>query len=213
MRLIDLTNQKFTRLKVLERADNLNNQVRWRCICDCGNEVIVRSAALRNGYTKSCGCLSRDRTIKRNKTHGLSKHRLYSIYKNMKQRCYNKNRPDYQRYGGKGVRICKEWLDDFKTFYDWAYENGYSDGLSIDRIDVDGNYEPSNCRWVDDKTQARNRTNNRLVKIDGKVKTVSEWVKLLKLPQSTVRSRISRGWSPKKALITPVKSRGRSHGA
>lgn len=204
MRLIDLTNKRFARLKVLDRAENLNNQTRWNCICDCGKNVVVHSQALRKGLTKSCGCLSKDNTTSRNTSHGLSKHRLYSIYKNMKQRCYNEKRPDYKRYGGKGVRICEEWLNDFQTFYDWAYSNGYKDNLSIDRIDVNGNYHPSNCRWANDETQARNRTNNSIATINGKRKTVTEWANKLNVHHGNVRSRINRGWSPEEALTTPM---------
>ena len=128
---------------------------------------------LRSGITKSCGCLLHEH----NKTHGLSNTDLYRIYCGMKSRCYNKNNKKYKNYGGRGIKICDEWVNDFSTFYKWAISNGYEKGLSIDRIDVDGNYEPSNCRWANNDIQSHNKRLDKLYTYNGKTMSVVDWCK------------------------------------
>lgn len=166
---IDRTGERFGRLTVLSRADdyvakNGKHHVRWNCICDCGNVAVVDVTQLVTGHTKSCGCLKDEKLSVGNIKHGGRYDRLYKVYHNMKNRCYNKNSKDYKYYGGNGITICDEWLNDYTAFKTWAYDNGYDDSAkrmqcTIDRIDVNGNYEPSNCRWVDMVTQSRNRNN------------------------------------------------------
>lgn len=156
--LIRLENKRYGRLTVISKADTSNNHIYWNCKCDCGNICTVRGDHLRNLKIRSCGCLeSENRENGAHKTHGKSHTRLYKIFNGMKKRCYNPECLAYKNYGGRGISICEEWLSNFNTFYFWAMSNGYSDKLSIDRIDVNGNYEPHNCRWATAKVQASNR--------------------------------------------------------
>lgn len=154
MKLIDLTGKRFDHLLVVNRADyNIDGRPVWTCKCDCGNTVDVRGECLRKGNTKSCGC-----GIARVK-HNLSRTRLYSVYDGMKARCYNPEHNRYKDYGARGIKICNEWLGKFGRikFLKWAIENGYKEGLSIDRINVNGDYEPGNCRWTTNSVQMFNR--------------------------------------------------------
>ena len=165
----DLTGQRFGRLVVIEESPvRKRGAIHWVCKCDCGNITRpLRGDQLTTGNTRSCGCLHNEDFSRRNTTHGLHKTRLYGTYQGMKQRCFNPNDCNYKRYGARGITVCEEWRNDFKAFYDWAIANGYRDDLSIDRIDVNGNYEPSNCRWATMKEQANNKTQ---VKVRGKIR-------------------------------------------
>lgn len=194
---IDLTGQRFGRLTVIKFIPNEKNGSYWLCRCKCGNEAIINSGLLKLGHTKSCGCLSREksktRIIRQSITHNSSRSRLYRIWKNMKQRCYNPNHNHYKDYGGRNILICDEWKNDFVAFRDWSMENGYADNLSIDRIDNDGNYTPNNCRWVDKKTQQRNRKNNVYVEFKGEKKTLSEVAELLGMDKGCLWHRYKAG--------------------
>lgn len=205
-KFIDLTGQKFGRLTVKERAENSKqNRARWKCICDCGREVIVEGQHLRSGVTKSCGCYQRECAAKANIKHGGSQTRLYTIWENIKKRCYNKNTEHYSDYGGRGISMCESWKNSFESFKDWALENGYSGNLTIDRIDFNGNYEPSNCRWVTIKEQANNKRNNILLTHNGETKTIAQWAEEVGLKRRTIRARIDQyGWTIEEALFTPV---------
>ena len=196
----DLTGQKFNKLLVLKQVRKNKGKTYWLCKCDCGKETIVEGYKLKTGHIRSCGCLQREINIKRLTTHNLSKSRLYEIWCAIKNRCLNKNLKTYKNYGGRGITVCQEWLNDFKTFYDWAINNGYSEGLTIDRINNDGNYEPDNCRWASRKTQANNRRTCKTFTYNGVTKNYKQWCEFLKINYKTLYSRISRGWKIENAL-------------
>lgn len=206
----DLTGKKFNKLTVLELYSTKKSVI-WKCQCDCGNITYVAGEHLKDGHTKSCGCNKTDLKKEKNPAykHGLRHSRIYEIFVNMKTRCYNSNNPRYKNYGGRGIKICDEWLNDFMSFYNWAMANGYKDSLTIDRIDVNGNYEPNNCRWADWKTQQNNRNNNFVVEYNGIKHTLQEWSEILpiKIHSSLLRYRIVNGWSVEKAFKTPIRRR------
>lgn len=166
----DLSDMRFGSLQVLRRQGSTKKgTAAWLCVCDCGNTVVVSGENLRNQKTVSCGC----KRSERHTTHGQSGTRLYRIWQHMKTRCNDPNHDHYQWYGGKGIRVCEEW-NSFESFYRWAMQNGYEDTLTIDRVKTDGNYEPSNCRWISMKAQANNRSSNQAIEVSGKRYTLSE---------------------------------------
>ena len=207
----DITGQKFGRLTVLKFiGTNKNRNSLWECKCDCGKSVIVQKTNLISGNTKSCGCLNMERKTKHNK----SKSRLFRVWEGIKQRCLNPNSSEYKNYGGRGIGICDEWLD-FETFYEWATNNGFIEDVSkgqntIDRIDVNRNYEPGNCRFVDMKVQSNNTRRNRYITFNNKTQTISQWARELGIKPNTLLARINDyHWAIEKALTTPVKEYNR----
>lgn len=156
-KLIDLTGQRFERLVVLERDTKTKKKGVWVCLCDCGKITHSDGWQLRNGVTKSCGCLQKENCGNDHRTHGGSKTRLYRIYHKMRERCYRRTNDNYKYYGALGITICKEWLNDFAEFAKWAIQNGYAENLTIDRIDNEKGYCPENCRWVTIQEQQKNR--------------------------------------------------------
>lgn len=179
---IDLTGQRFGKLVVLEIAETKNWNVYWKCQCDCGNTKNVLAARLRSGKTKSCGCLRKEMLVDRSRKHDLRHKRIYSIYCTMKARCYNPNNEEYKNYGGRGIKICPEWLGEngVENFAKWAYSSGYDENAdfgqcTIDRENVNGDYEPSNCRWATQKVQANNTRTNVILEHDGEFHSIHEW--------------------------------------
>ena len=205
MKFVDLTGQRFGRLTVIKRVENNGEKVMWLCRCDCGNETTVFSGYLRNGDTKSCGCLSKDKLRERRFKHGESrKTRLYNIWIHIKHRTSGKANEKRTKkwYTDKNIKMCEEW-SDFRNFRDWANENGYDDSLTIDRIDGNKGYSPENCRWVDWKTQTRNKSNNINITRNGETKCLKDWCTELGLNYRSICQRIARGWDKEKALTTP----------
>lgn len=140
--------------------------------------------------------------------HGLRYHPLYNILRNIKSRCYNQNDPSYKNYGGRGITVCEEWKKDISVFYNWAIKNGYKRGLELDRINNDGDYEPSNCRWATRIQQANNKRTNRYITYNNETHTLREWSKILNINCFTLRSRVCLyGWSIEKAFTTPIRTR------
>lgn len=207
MRVIDLTGQHFTRLEVIERIENgKSGCARWRCKCVCGNYVIATTNQLRRGAVKSCGCYSHDLTKQRNKDnarHGVSRTRLYREWSQMKARCYIESHKSFADYGGRGIKVCDEWLVS-DNFFSWALSHGYSDELTIDRIDTNGDYEPSNCRFVTPKEQIRNRRNTVTVEYQGQLITLAELSELSGVPYATMHFRYRQGKTVEE-MMKPVR--------
>lgn len=200
--------KKFGRLTVEKafrtRDKNGRALIKWTLRCDCGNEVTIAPSKAVNGVQESCGCLAREMLAKRSRKHGESHTRLFYIWACMRNRCYRSSDTRYANYGGRGIRVCDEWNNDYATFAKWARENGYRDDLTIDRIDVNGDYTPENCRWATWEEQANNKTNNRRVTIDGVTKTLAEWCREYDIDYRVVHTRITNlKWDAVKAIITP----------
>lgn len=190
----DLSGMVFGRLKVLYRVDNNNHdKSQYLCECNCGSKKVVIGAKLTIGETKSCGCYRKQVTSKLAKTHGLSNTRLYQIWLGIRRRCNDSKRQQYKNYGARGIKIQKEWETDFVRFYEWSMNNGYSDDLSIDRIDNDKSYSEENCRWATREMQANNTSKNHFITFEGRTHTLIEWSRIKGINYSTIRNRVRRG--------------------
>ncbi len=198
----DYTGVRFGRLVATARISDIGARAVYRCACDCGNIVEVAGSNLASGATRSCGCLRKETTAKLTFSHGEAGTRIYRCWRNMMDRCENPQNKEYPRYGGRGVSVCKEWHNP-ELFLEWAKESGYRDDLSIDRIDVNGDYCPANCRWADNFTQARNRTDNVTITFAGKTMILTDWAKEIGVPAERIRYRLKHGWSVKDALTKP----------
>jgi hypothetical protein len=199
-KLKDLTNLEFGKLTVIELSHIKSRKSYWKCLCSCGNETTVRSDCLRDGNTKSCGCLNFE---PKGIIHNMHNTKLYHVWASMKDRCSNLKNKKYEYYGGKGVKVCESWLE-FLPFYNWAIENGYKEKLTIDRIDVAGNYEPNNCRWITQQEQSENTTSNRNIEYNGKTLNITQWAKELNIKRATLNARLNNGWSIERAFTTFV---------
>lgn len=201
----DLTGKRYGRLTVIRFEDmDKHSDSRWLCKCDCGNEKIVKGKCLKSGDTKSCGCAKLERVKTMSTKHGLGKTRLHTIWLDMKSRCLNSRSSNYERYGGREIKICEEWANDFVSFYNWSILNGYKEDLSIDRINNNGNYEPFNCRWATIEEQANNKRSSCWIEYKGERKTIAQWSVSLNISDKALRHRIDRGWSAERALTEPI---------
>lgn len=204
----DITGQKFNRLTVIKRVENRGSRAYWLCKCDCGGYKTTSTTKLRNGYTKSCGCLNVEFNQKRCITHNDRFSRLHNIWGGLKQRCNNVNYKHYKHYGGRGIEVCKEWEESYIVFREWANNNGYSRELTIDRIDNDKGYYPENCRWADRITQMNNRRNNHIVEYNGEILTIDQICRKYNKPYNNVISRLSLGWNIDDAINKEIRNRG-----
>lgn len=207
MKLVNLVGETFGRLHVVEFAGTSKQKRMWRCECSCGRTSVVPTAMLKNGNTKSCGCLGVEAraqaTSRANTTHGKSKTPTYGVWFNMIRRCEQSNHKSFHQYGGRGVKVCEEW----KSFAGFLSDMGERpDGYTIDRIDTNGNYEPGNCRWATQKTQQNNRRNNRLLTANGLTMTMQAWAEVNGLTADAISKRIDSGWSVDRAVTQPMKS-------
>lgn len=209
--------QKYGKLTIIKEVSPIGSKRRILCKCDCGNIKEYSMDRVIHGRTRSCGCLRNEMFLTHRNNNGTSKYpkearesKLLGIWYSMKERCYTKNSSGYRKYGEKGITICDEWKNDFMAFYNWALANGYSDKLTIDRIDYRGNYEPSNCRWADIRTQANNKSNVRKYEYNGELHTMTEWSEIMNINYGALWERLNvLGWSIEKALTTPVRDDGK----
>lgn len=206
----DLTGRVYGRLTVLRRVeDSRSRHPQWLCQCSCGNTKVVFGDALRGGYTKSCGCYNREVAARRQYKHGGRADRLYGVWNAMKQRCENKNADAYGDYGARGISVCKEWAEDYSAFRDWALQNGFdpkakSHECTIDRIDNNKGYGPTNCRFVGMSVQANNTRRTHRIAFNGENKTLSEWALSTGISVQTLRYRLNAGWNIERMLTEPV---------
>lgn len=212
--------QRYGRLVVLDFVEVKNRKAQWMCLCDCGNKTVISSGNLRVGKAKSCGCLIIEncravglmRPSGSTTLSGLDRDRLQKIFRGMIDRCTKPSRKAYKDYGARGISVCNEWASNFDTFYEWAKANDYQPDLTIDRINVNDNYCPGNCRWATKKQQAQNTRTNRRHEAFGTVKILTEWLRddrcLVSKP--TIDSRLAKGWSFESAISTPGMSKSKS---
>lgn len=211
--MIDISGKTFGRLKAIEPFGKTKSRVAvWKCVCECGNVSYVDGSSLRTGRTRSCGCLNKENSSLKNTIHGKSTTRVYKIWQKIKDRCHNKKNDHFNCYGGRGITVCEEWEKDFMSFYNWAMRHGYRDDLTIDRIDVNGNYCPENCRWSTQKEQTNNTRKNKILEMKGEKHTLKQWSEIKNINYSSLRKRIKLGWGIEKALLTPIKQKGETNG-
>lgn len=189
---------RFGRLTVIKESDRQYGHRYILCQCDCGNTKTINLNSLVVGTSNSCGCLRRERIAKMNYKHGLTKRnddieRLYNIWTNMKRRCFNPKDKGFRNYGSRGIRVCDEWMNDYNKFREWSLSHGYSDNLTIDRINNDGDYEPSNCRWTTMQVQSNNTRFNHFVTYKGETHTLADWGRLLNIDSDKIGRRLKKG--------------------
>lgn len=213
MKLNDLKGRRFGRLLVIDRADDYVSpagirMVKWKCLCDCGKNVEVIARNLISGESQSCGCRFSDLKKQNAKWQGTSYEPLYGVWRAMINRCNNPRNKSYCNYGKRGIKVCQEWNGDYLKFRAWAIENGYQKGLSIDRIDVNGNYEPSNCRWTSTDVQSINKRSTDYITYKGETRSLIEWARILGIKYKTLRGRLyAQKMTVDDAFTMPVMNR------
>jgi hypothetical protein len=209
----NLLGQVFGRWTVIAFDESVKayEKSRWICKCECGVEKSVLQDSLLAGRSLSCGCYEYELTSIRSRTHGESSTHLYKAWNSMKERCLYEKFPGYKDYGGRGIVICDEWVNDYLTFKEWALNNGYAKTLSLDRIDVNGNYTPQNCRWITMSEQQHNKRTNVFLEYNGERHTLAQWGMITGLGKSTIISRKNKGWSVEQILTTPKLCRNASN--
>lgn len=206
-KVCDITGQRFGRLVAVKYMYTKQHNAFWEFLCDCGNTKIIAAHCVKNGNTTSCGCYRSEVTSERLSTHKKFGTREYHTWAGIKHRCTNVNGIDYKDYGGRGITYCDKW-STFEGFWEDMQE-GYSDGLSIDRINVNGNYEKSNCRWATAKEQANNMRTNLPHTYKGVTLTISQWGEKLGIPHNRIRQRLKRGWTFEDAITKPIQYNGK----
>ena len=198
----DRTGMRYGRLVCISPAErDSKGNTQWLCKCDCGKYKVIPSRNLLR--VVSCGCYKHEVFVRDHVKHGMYSTKLYAVYSSMKARCRNKNNRNWHNYGGRGITVCEEWLNDFKAFYDWSINNGYSEGLTLDRIDNDKGYSPDNCRWATYETQQNNKRTNVYVMYKGETKTPSQLAHKYGVNAKMVCQRVRSGWDIERALTEP----------
>ena len=196
-RIVVTPGERFGRLTVIQEAENQYGHRYILCQCDCGNQKTINLNSLVKGMSKSCGCYRREFIHQKNMTHGFTCNskieRLYNIWSNMKRRCNNPNDAGYENYGGRGIKVCSEWENDYVAFREWSLTHGYSDDLTIDRIDNNKGYSPDNCRWETMKVQSNNTRVNHKVTYKGETHTLSEWQDITGIDDNKIGRRLKKG--------------------
>ena len=207
----DITGKRYGRLTVVRRWEKLpTGHSKWLCVCDCGNTKIVEDSNLKHSDKISCGCWRKELYIENAKWRGESHTPLFQIWQSMINRCTKPNAQNYKYYGGRGIQVCDDWIDPINGYFlfkGWALTNGYEDGLSIERIDYDGNYTPENCKWIPLNEQSKNTRRAHKLTFNGKTMCLTDWAKEFKINRGTLTSRLKRGMSVEDALTIPVTKR------
>lgn len=216
----DIVGKRFEKLTVIKLANKIQKynskgckdglKYIYLCSCDCGNTCFVERNHLITLHTKSCGCYKIGMHTNRLTKHNKRYTKIYNVWSGIKRRCYNPHQKSYKNYGGRGIIMCDEWLKNFQTFYNWAINNGYEEGLTIDRINNNGNYEPSNCRWVRSQDQTKNLRTNHYITYNNETHCLSKWAEIYNIPKNVMYTRVSLGWDFEKIISTPPKTNKKS---
>lgn len=207
---LDITGERYGLLTAVKFLFVINERSHWLFICDCGTFLSREAVSVRSVHKKgslvNCGCETKKIRSKQgvlNRTHGLSKHKLYDVHRQMLRRCYDQNSKDYPLYGGRGIIVFDDW-HNLETFINWAEGSGYREGLTIERVDVNDGYFPHNCTWIANELQAHNTRRLHRLTVNGESRFIAEWARVSGVPRNTIHSRLRYGWTPEEAVTVPV---------